>query len=62
MWQLNLPEYQFRLEQTEKGYFILDNSRRKFVKLTPEEWVRQNFLRYLTEIKHFPSALIAVEK
>ena len=62
MWQLNLPEYQFRLKQTEKGYFILDNFRKRFVKLTPEEWVRQNFLRYLTEIKQFPSALIAVEK
>ena len=62
MWQLNLPEYQFRLKQTEKGYFVLDNFRKRFVKLTPEEWVRQNFLRYLTEIKQFPSALIAVEK
>ena len=62
MWQLNLPEYQFRLKQTEKGYFVLDNLRKRFVKLTPEEWVRQNFLRFLTDNKHFPSALIAVEK
>ena len=62
MWQLNLPEYQFRLKQTEKGYFVLDNFRKRFVKLTPEEWVRQNFLRFLTDNKHFPSALIAVEK
>jgi hypothetical protein len=36
--------------------------RKKWVTLTPEEWVRQNFLLYLTEVLHFPPALIAVEK
>ena len=30
--------------------------------LTPEEWVRQNFARYLTEIKHFPASLVAIER
>ena len=62
MWQLNLPEYQFRIKQTENSYFILDSFRKRFVKLTPEEWVRQNFLRFLTENKLYPSGLIAVEK
>lgn len=36
--------------------------RKKWVVLTPEEWVRQNFLLYLTEILQFPASLIAVEK
>lgn len=36
--------------------------RRKWVVLTPEEWVRQNFLLYLLEVLHYPSSLIAVEK
>ena len=62
MLQLNLPEYQFRLKQTEKGLLILDSLRKRFVKLTPEEWVRQNFLHYLIEYKQYPLALMAVEK
>ncbi|MFV0390860.1 MAG: type I restriction enzyme HsdR N-terminal domain-containing protein [Paludibacteraceae bacterium] len=62
MWQLNLPTYQFRIKQTEKGYFILDTFRRRYVKVTPEEWVRQHFLRFLTEVKGYPSGLIVVEK
>lgn len=62
MWQLNLPSYQFRIRETEKGYFILDTFRKRFVKVTPEEWVRQHFLRFLTEDKGYPAALMAVEK
>lgn len=62
MLQLNLPTYQFRIKETEKKYFILDIFRKRYVKLTPEEWVRQHFLRYLTEEKGFPAALMAVEK
>lgn len=62
MLQLNLPTYQFRIKETEKKYFILDIFRKRYVKLTPEEWVRQHFLRYLTKEKGFPAALMAVEK
>ena len=40
---------------------IFDASRRRWVKLTPEEWVRQHFVRYLVEEKHYPASLIAVE-
>jgi diaminopimelate epimerase len=40
---------------------IFDALRKKFIVLTPEEWVRQNFIRYLTEEKEYPSSLIAVE-
>ncbi|MHB9056624.1 MAG: type I restriction enzyme HsdR N-terminal domain-containing protein [Paludibacteraceae bacterium] len=62
MLQLNLPTYQFHIKQSEKKYSILDMFRKRYVKLTPEEWVRQNFLRFLVEEKGFPAALIAVEK
>ena len=48
-------------KQDEKEY-ILDVVRKKWVRLTPEEWVRQNFLQYLISTKHYPAALLAIEK
>lgn len=62
MLQLNLPSSQFRIKQTEKGYFIFDRFRKRYVKLTPEEWVRQHFLVFLVENKEYPEELIAVEQ
>ena len=62
MLQLNLPASQFRIKQVENVYFIFDKFRKKYVKLTPEEWVRQHFLVYLIEQKGFPEALLAVEQ
>ena len=59
--QLNLPEYAFRTTPKEGRTFIFDVYRRRWVKLTPEEWVRQNFIRYLAEEKHFPPSLMALE-
>ena len=41
---------------------IFDNIRKQWVTLTPEEWVRQNFLQYLVQVKNYPSSLIAVER
>ena len=61
MVKLNLPEYQFRIQKSEKGLHIFDPIRKKFVALTPEEWVRQNFIQYLIEEKKYPASLIAVE-
>jgi len=40
---------------------IFDEIRKLWVRLTPEEWVRQNFLQYLIQVKHYPASLIAVE-
>ena len=60
--QLNLPEYDFRTTQKEGRTYIFDVFRRRWVKLTPEEWVRQNFVSYLKAEKHFPASLIAVER
>lgn len=62
MLQLNLPSYQFRIKQDEKGYFIWDSIRNKYVKLTPEEWVRQHFLEFFIQDRHFPKALLSVEQ
>ena len=59
---LNLPEYEFRMDSNEAGITIWDDFRKKHIVCTPEEWVRQNFLRYLVEEKGFPKGLIALEK
>jgi hypothetical protein len=61
MIRLNLPEYEINV--TEKGgkQQIFDFLRRKFVALTPEEWVRQHFTHYLVEYKGYPKGLLVNE-
>ena len=61
MQKLNLPEYSFRIKTTEGKTFIFDSLRKKFVRLTPEEWVRQNFVQFLITEKKYSVSLIAVE-
>ena len=58
--RLNLPDFSFKITGGEKP-LIFDPFRKKYVTLTPEEWVRQNFLRYLVEYKKYPSSLMVVE-
>jgi len=60
--QLNLPSYEFRTTHREGKAFIFDACRRRWVRLNPEEWVRQHFVRYLIEEKQFPASLIAIER
>ena len=62
MQKLNLPTYQFKLKSNEKHTLIFDNLRKKYFVLTPEEWVRQHFVQFLTEEKKYPVSLIALEK
>jgi len=62
MWQLNLPEYIFRIKKQTDRLLIFDSQRKRYVSLTPEEWVRQNFIRFLVEVKGYPAALLAIEK
>lgn len=62
MENLNLPTYSFKIKSDLQRKLIFDSIRKKYVVLTPEEWVRQNFIRYLVEDKGFPATLIAVEK
>ena len=59
---LNLPTYQFEIKSSENKQLIFDKIRKKYVVLTPEEWVRQNFVEYLLVNKKYPLSLIAVEK
>jgi hypothetical protein len=62
MYKLNFPDYSFRVEKQEGKLKIFDAVRKKFVVLTPEEWVRQHVLKYLNEEKKIPISLMAVEK
>lgn len=61
MQKLNLPEYSFRTRTTEGKQYIFDSLRKKYVRLTPEEWVRQNFVQFLISEKKYPTSLIAIE-
>ncbi len=61
MFQLNLPQAELNIKKTKYGFQIKDIFRNRFVKLTPEEWVRQNFLHFLINHKSYPIGLIAVE-
>lgn len=61
MQELNLPPYQFRTKIETGKELIFDATRKKWFRLTPEEWVRQNFIRFLIEEKDFPAARIGTE-
>lgn len=61
MYQLNLPTYDLRLRRIGNRDMIFDVLRRKYVALTPEEWVRQHFVHFLIEHKGYPTALLANE-
>lgn len=61
MHKLNLPDYEHHLRNANGVTEIFDAIRRKYVVLTPEEWVRQNFVCYLINEKQFPQGLIHVE-
>ena len=61
MIKLNLPPYPVRVTEDQGKAKILDVLRRRYVALTPEEWVRQHFVHYLIEHKHYPAALLANE-
>jgi hypothetical protein len=62
MEKLNLPDISARTRPGKNGREeIFDGIRKKFVRLTPEEWVRQHFLHYMVEHLGFPASLIVVE-
>lgn len=62
MQTLAFPSYKFRLKNNENKMEIFDIIRKKFVHLTPEEWVRQHTIHYLIHEKKHPKSLINVEK
>ena len=61
MLELNLPPYDKKITKKDDKAFILDVIRRQYVALTPEEWVRQHFVHFLTEQKGYPLSLMANE-
>lgn len=62
MKQLNLPPFDYRIKTENNIQFIRDEIRQKYVKLSPEEWVRQHFIHYLVRELSYPSGLMSVEK
>ena len=61
MYELNLPKYGIKIKNDKRHQSIFDVLRRKYVALTPEEWVRQHFVHFLIEHKGYPKALMANE-
>jgi len=62
MIKIDYPKYQPKIRNQLDKEFIFDAIRKRWVILTPEEWVRQNFIQFLVVVKNYPAALIAVEK
>lgn len=60
--RLAFPEYDFRFKKVENKILIFDEFRKKWVVCTPEEWVRQNLLRFLVKEYGYPISMISVEK
>lgn len=58
MEQLNLPSYPYQLRHSSRGIDIFDIVRKRFVALTPEEWVRQHFVAFLIQHKGYPTSLM----
>jgi len=61
--RLNLPEYQFKMERRDDAkWYIFDEIRKKKVVLTPEEWVRQNFIQFMNKEHQVPLSMMVLEK
>ena len=62
MIKIEYPQHPYKIKKEEGKELIFDECRKQWFLLTPEEWVRQNFLQYLLLVKQYPSSLIAVER
>jgi type I site-specific restriction endonuclease len=62
MQKLNFPDCDFRFRNDENRISVFDEIRRKFIILTPEEWVRQHTVQFLLKEKKYPKSLVNVEK
>ncbi len=58
---LNLPPYDFLVREIDGKAMIFDPVRKKYVRLTPEEWVRQHVVQYLIRDRGVPPGLVAIE-
>lgn len=59
--ELNLPQADLRLKDEGQSKQIFDSVRKRFVALTPEEWVRQHFIHFMINEKKYPASLMGVE-
>lgn len=62
MINLSLPEYKFEIKEENNKKFIFDKIRKRYIILTPEEWVRQNFVRFLIAEHEIPESHIVIEQ
>ncbi len=62
MISLNFPKYPLQIKSRENKLLVFDPIRKKYVPLTPEEWVRQNCLQYLITDKEYPAGRTLVER
>ena len=62
MIKVQFPPPSFRMKNEQGNEWIFDAIRKKWMVLTPEEWVRQNFVQYLVTRQDYPSSVIAIEK
>ena len=60
--QLNLPIAVLKTKLVEGTTQVFDQVRKKYLVLTPEEWVRQHFIHYLNQEKNYPLGLMGVEQ
>lgn len=62
MMKLNLPEFEVNLRKSEGKIWIFDGIRKKYVVMTPEEWVRQHLVNYFIHHLEYPRSLIKIEQ
>ena len=62
MLKIDFPAPSFNIKTTNQKDYIFDSIRKKWILLTPEEWVRQNIVAYLTQTLQYPPTLLAIEK
>lgn len=63
MIRVTYPPHPFKIkEDEERKEFIFDELRKTWLRLTSEEWVRQNFVQYLVQVMKYPATYVAVEK
>lgn len=62
MIKVVFPASSFQIKEMDAREMIFDEIRKSWVKLTPEEWVRQNFVQYIVQVMNYPAALIGIEK
>lgn len=62
MYVLDLPRFDYKIQLRGQSYYIFDSIRKRYVRLTPEEWTRQHFIHYLIHYLGYPKSLISIER